>query len=140
MATIPSRLRQQVAEAARNRCGYCQTPELVIGMPLEIDHIFPQALGGASTEENLWLACPRCNRHKGVQTHAIDPQTGQRHPLFNPRTQQWHQHFVWQEGGILIGGLTPVGRATIDALQMNNPFVVRARYFWVLIGEHPPRE
>lgn len=140
MAAIPLAVRQHVAAEARQRCGYCQTQELVIGMPLEIEHIIPEALGGSSEAENLWLACPRCNRFKGVQTHAIDAQTGQRVPLFNPRTEPWVEHFIWEQNGFIIGGLSAAGRATISALQMNNPFIVRARHLWVLAGVHPPAE
>lgn len=33
-------------------------------MPMEIDHIIPEALGGLTEEDNLWLACPLCNEHK----------------------------------------------------------------------------
>jgi hypothetical protein len=89
MPYLPQELRQQVAETARYRCGYCQNQETVIGMPLEIDHIVPEALGGGSEESNLWLACPRCNRFKGAFDRAVDPETGQQVPLFNPRRQQW---------------------------------------------------
>lgn len=38
-------------------------------------------------------------------------------PLFNPRKDNWHEHFGWQ--GVRIGGLTPTGRATALLLQMN---------------------
>jgi hypothetical protein len=140
MAVIPSTIRQHIAAAALQRCGYCQTQELVIGMPLEIEHIIPEALGGSSEIENLWLACPRCNRYKGVQTHGVDVETGKRVPLFNPRREPWAEHFSWEQGGRIIRGLTPVGRATIVALQMNNPFIVRARHLWVTAGVHPPAE
>lgn len=69
-------------------------------MALEIDHIVPEALGGDSTEQNLWLACPNCNRHKGQSTHAVDPETDQSIPLFDPQRQQWDEHFQWHEGGL----------------------------------------
>ena len=39
-----------------------------------------------------------------------------------------------------ISGITSVGRATIEALQMNNEYVVEARRFWVFAGWHPPLE
>ena len=113
---------------------------IVIGMPLEIDHIIPEAAGGSSDETNLWLACPRCNRHKGAQTHGTDEETGERVPLFDPRRQRWHDHFAWQEDGLYIVGLTPIGRATVDALQMNNAFVVRSRRTWIAWGWHPPNQ
>lgn len=86
MTYISPELRQRVAEAARHQCGYCQTQEVIIGMPLEIEHIVPEAAGGSSDEMNLWLACPRCNRYKGDQTHAKDDETGEIVPLFDPRS------------------------------------------------------
>jgi hypothetical protein len=139
MPYLPQELRRRVAETARYRCGYCQNQETVIGMPLEIDHTVPEALGGGSEELNLWLACPRCNQFKGAVDRAIDPETGQQVSLFNPRRQQWHEHFTWRQGGLYIEGLTPMGRATVHVLQMNNPFVVRARRGWIAAGWHPPQ-
>ena len=68
-SSISDELRQRVAETAKHRCGYCQTQELIIGMPLQIEHIYPEAAGGDSDETNLWLACPRCNRYKSDRTH-----------------------------------------------------------------------
>lgn len=52
-AYISPTLCEKVAHTARYRCGYCQTPAALIGMPLEIEHIIPEALGGPSQEENL---------------------------------------------------------------------------------------
>jgi hypothetical protein len=45
---------------------------------------------------------------------------------------------MWQQDGLYIVGLTDVGRVTINALQMNNPVVVRSRRIWVDAGWHPP--
>lgn len=140
MPPISQSLRRRVAQAAHHRCGYCQTQEPVIGMPMEIEHIVPQALGGETTESNLWLACPRCNRYKGARTSAVDPVSGLEAPLYNPRRQPWHEHFVWRQAGLIIEGITPTGRATVDALQLNNPFMVRARRGWIAVGWHPPKD
>jgi hypothetical protein len=38
-------------------------------------------------------------------------------PLFNPRTQLWHEHFVLAD--LTVVGLTPIGRATVRLLHMN---------------------
>lgn len=135
---IPTTLRERVERAARHRCGYCLTQSEAMGMPMEIDHLLPIALNGASDEENLWLACPQCNRAKGIQTAAIDPDTGRNMPLFNPRTQRWTEHFIWHENGLYIAGISPVGRATVSALRMNNEWVLRARRVWIRAGIHPP--
>jgi hypothetical protein len=45
MTYISPEVHRRVAEAARYRCGYCQTQEAIIGMPLEIEHIVPEAAG-----------------------------------------------------------------------------------------------
>jgi hypothetical protein len=58
--------------------------------------------------------------------------------LFNPRQQHWSEHFGWSRDGTEIVGLTSCGRATIDALKMNNPRIVRSRRLWVSVGWHPP--
>ena len=42
-----------------------------MGMPLEVEHILPMIAGGETTEDNLCLACPRCNRYKGTLTRNI---------------------------------------------------------------------
>ncbi len=137
---ISPALRNRVAAAARYRCGYCLTAERVIGPLLEIDHILPEAQGGANDEDNLWLACPMCNSHKSDRTTAVDPQTGNRIPIFNPRSESWVEHFEWDETGAIIHGITPTGRATVAALNMNHPDIVTARQLWVTAGWHPPMD
>lgn len=137
---IPADLWRQVRADAGRRCGYCHSSEALMGMPLEIEHIIPKAAGGPTVRENLWLACHRCNEYKGALTHAPDPLTGDCIRLFNPRTQCWRDHFAWSPDGTLIVGLTPCGRATAEALRLNNEYVVEARRFWVEAGWHPPAD
>jgi hypothetical protein len=140
MAYIPTALYQRVAKAAKYRCGYCQTQEFVIGGPLEIDHIIPESRGGPTEEDNLWLACWRCNRFKSQRTQVVDPNTGAVVPLFNPRHQVWHEHFHWQDAGLFVVGITPIGRATVDALRLNNPYLLVSRRVWIAAGWHPPSD
>jgi hypothetical protein len=135
---IPDAVRLRVAEAAGRRCGYCHAQEIIVGYPLHVEHIIPEAAGGPSSEDNLWLACSVCNGAKGTKTHAVDPTTGKEVALFHPRTQIWREHFAWSEGGTLVVGLTATGRATVAALQLNDPFRVRTRERWVAVGWHPP--
>lgn len=135
---IPAELRQQVRADAGRRCGYCLSPEVLLGMFLEFEHIIPQAANGSTVRENLWLACRRCNQFKGDRVEAIDPQTGELVPLFNPRAQHWAGHFSWQPDGARITGLTPCGRATAEALQLNHERIVETRRFWVEAGWWPP--
>jgi hypothetical protein len=137
---IPAVIRRRVAEAACYRCGYCQTQQVVVGIPLHVEHIIPLAAGGTSDENNLWLACSVCNNYKGTQTQALDPETEEQVPLFNPRTQLWAEHFAWSDDGIEIIGLTSTGRATVEALKLNQPFMRRVRRRWVIANWHPPAD
>jgi len=84
---------RKVRAAAKYRCGYCLSPQSLVMARLEIEHIIPLSKGGSNTEENLWLACPLCNSHKASKVEALDPQTQNIVPLFNPRQQNWSDHF-----------------------------------------------
>ena len=138
-ATISLALRQAVADHFHQRCSYCLTSEHIVGAEFTIDHIVPQSLGGASTEDNLCLACWRCNLLKRDRIAAVDPETGVTVRLFNPRLQDWFEHFAWLEDGLSIAGLTPIGRATVGALRLNRATLVNARRLWIQAGWHPPR-
>ena len=124
---------------AKNRCEYCLSPAEQTGIPMTIDHIIPRARGGVSEADNLCLACSRCNGRKRDLTHAYDLETHRRVALFHPRRQRWARHFHWSEDGTRILGRTACGRATVEALQMNHPAIIRARENWVIVGWHPPR-
>jgi hypothetical protein len=138
---LPVEIVRRVREAARHRCGYCLSPQRLVMARLEIEHIIPQARGGPDEESNLWLNCPLCNRYKGDRTDAVDPETGAVVPLFHPRRQRWSDHFGWSEDGLRIFGRTPVGRATVVALHLDNdPDALIVRSYWVLAGWHPPSD
>ena len=139
-AHIPKALRDRVTEQARRRCGYCLTPEAIVGVPMEVDHIFPEALGGETVEENLWLACGPRNNHKNCRVVGLDPQTQHLVRLFDPRAQLWAEHFAWSKEGDLIIGLTATGRATVVAVNLNRPPLVKARQLWASVGWHPPKD
>lgn len=139
-AHIPIALREKVAEQARHRCGYCLTAEAIVGTPMEIDHIIPQSLGGPTEEGNLWLACSLCNDHKADRIAALDPVRDEIVRLFNPRQQVWQEQFAWTPEGDRIFGLTSIGRATVAALDLNRPSLVKARQAWVSVGWHPPKD
>jgi hypothetical protein len=107
---------------------------------MQVDHIHPESQGGASDDDNLCWCCGECNSYKGDLTTALDPLTGDTVPLFHPNRQHWLEHFAWTEEGSRIEGLTPVGRATVDALRLNRPWLVYARQRWITVGWHPPTE
>jgi HNH endonuclease len=137
---LPESIKSAVRAQAKNQCGYCRSLQKYILGVLEIEHITPTAAGGKDNEENLWLSCRLCNNFKGTQTHAYDPITAKRSPLFNPRKQDWSRHFEWSVDGTHILGRTRCGRATVKALQLNNSYAVTVRQSWVAAGWHPPQE
>jgi hypothetical protein len=137
-ARVPRGLREVVARTAGYRCGYCRTPESIAGFRLSIEHIIPEAKGGQTVERNLWLACHACNEFKATRIEARDSVTRKRVKLWNPRRQEWLDHFSWSEDGTEILALTPCGRATVGVLQLNRPELVAARSLWAQVGWWPP--
>jgi hypothetical protein len=138
MAYLSEKLRRQVIERARERCEYCQTPQVIV-VEMEVDHITPEVAGGQTTLDNLCLACISCNGFKLDYQTGLDPETGGEVSLFNPRTQLWADHFAWSEDGTRVLGRTAIGRATVERLRMNRERLVKARQLWVQAGWHPPK-
>jgi len=127
-------VRQFVRERAGQRCEYCHLPQHVgASIHFHIDHIRPQQHGGGDEPENLATACPNCNWGKSCNLSAVDPVTDAVVPLFNPRTDSWHEHFALVD--LQIVGLTPTGRATVRLLRMNTPDRVEVRHELALRGE-----
>ena len=138
---VPIEIDRRVRNSARNRCGYCLSPQYLVMARLEIEHIIPISKGGSNDESNLWLACPLCNGYKSDKTTGVDPETGDTVKLFNPRTQVWSEHFCWTEDGLRIVGKTPTGRATVIALHLSSDAdALKVRSYWVLAGWHPPED
>ncbi|KYC36970.1 HNH endonuclease [Scytonema hofmannii PCC 7110] len=129
---IPAALRRLVEERARYRCEYCLLPQNISFFPHEIDHVIPEKHGGKTDAGNLAFTCWRCNRYKGTDLGSFDPQTGEFSFLFNPRIQQWTEHFAFEK--LKIVGLTPEGRTTAKLLQYNNDERLAERE---RLGEHP---
>ena len=134
---IPAELRRLVVERGEHCCEYCRTQARYSADSFTVDHIIPRSLGGSTTADNLALCCHGCNQHKSKRTTAPDPVTGARVALFHPREQHWEAHFTWNADFTLMLGLTPTGRATILALQLNRRGLVNLRRVLYGIGEHP---
>jgi hypothetical protein len=132
---IPTALRQFVQERAGGRCEYCLYPQDVSFLAFEVEHIIAEKHGGATTADNLALACPYCNRFKGTDLGSLDPETGQLTPFFNPRTQRWADHF--RLDGARIAPLTPEGRVTVAILQLNHPDRIMERQRLIQAGKYP---
>lgn len=103
-----------------------------------VEHIIPVARGGSDGLDNLALACSGCNGHKYDKVEALDPISKQIVPLFHPRRQDWDAHFQWSDDYAFVVGITSIGRATVNALQMNRLGLVNLRRALYIIGKHPP--
>jgi hypothetical protein len=135
---LSARQRQAVEERAGGRCEYCHSPASYAPDSFAVEHIRPRSAGGGQQLSNLAFSCQGCNNRKYTSTEAIDPASGERAPLYNPRTHRWEEHFVWTEAFTLLVGLTPIGRATIQKLDLNRPNVVNLRRLLHAVGQHPP--
>jgi len=116
---IPNKLRRLVIARARECCEYCLIHQEDRPETHPIDHVIALRHDGLTEAENLALACAICNNLKGTDLSAIDPLTGMIVPLFNPRTQQWSDHFELVNGVEIIGR-TDTGRATAALLRLNS--------------------
>jgi len=74
---IPTFLRRLVEQRAGSRCEYCLLLAIVSTFPHEVDHVIAEKHGGRTEENNLALACWRCNRRKGSDLGSFDPLTGE---------------------------------------------------------------
>jgi hypothetical protein len=131
-------LQRQVREHFGDCCAYCRTAEHLTVTTFEFEHIIPRSADGPTAFDNLCLSCPSCNRYKSDHQSAVDPETQEIVDLFLPHRHGWAEHFAWTDDGTEIRGLTATGRATIVALRMNRPQMLRVRRMWVAMKEHPP--
>lgn len=112
-------LRSLVRRRAGDVCEYCRLPQAASQfVSFHIEHIIARQHAGPTEPDNLALACHFCNFHKGPNIASLDPETGELVPLFHPRRDRWADHFAWE--GTLIVGRTPIGRATVQLLAMND--------------------
>jgi hypothetical protein len=130
---VPSTFEQPVRERAGDRCEYCHVPRPAYDTPFQLDHIIARQHRGATDLANLAYACYHCNLNKGPNIASLDPPGhGQLVRLFNPRTDDWSQHFEWRHAELV--GRTPEGRATVLVLNINDPAAVAVRESLLLEG------
>lgn len=135
--SVSAPLAAQVLRRAGGRCEYCQMSQSLQGATFHVEHIVPLSRGGATSEENLALACPSCNLHKADRQTAIDPETRSEVRLFHPRRDRWDEHFAW--AGFEATGKTEMGRATLATLRFNHPRRLEIRKAEARFGIFPPR-
>lgn len=135
---LSKKIREFIAQRAHFRCEYCQSRADCACESFEAEHIIPQSQTGSSRPDNLAFTCRGCNSRKSDRTTALDPLSLQLEPLFNPRMDLWTEHFAWDDAFTHVIGLSPTGRATVNALQLNRQGLVNLRKLMILGGIHPP--
>lgn len=135
---ITEETQAEIRQRANFLCEYCHASEKWQYVAFTIEHITPIAKNGAYTLENLAKRCFHCNRKKSDRTTAPDTESGAVVPLFNPRENNWNEHFIWSADGLFIIGLTAIGRATVTALALNRERVIPIREADKALGRHPP--
>jgi len=136
--TPPREMARQVEARAAGRCEYCRMHQSLQGATFHVEHIMPQSRGGRAQLDNLAWACPSCNLHKSHRVAGVDLETGNEVPLFNPRIDNWNVHFRWD--GYRILGQTPIGWATVIALDLNHPRRIQIREAEALFALFPPSD
>ena len=132
---IPARLRREVERRAEFVCEYCLIHADDVYVGCQVDHVVSEKHGGPTTLKNLALACSFCNRHKGSDVGSIDKATGKFIRLFNPRNDDWADHF--QLVGVRIAWATAIGEATVRLLKLNSPKRIEERRILRHYGKYP---
>ncbi len=134
--SISNLKKHSVRQQAGYCCEYCRLAEAGRLARFHIDHIIAIKHGGTDDDNNLCLACPKCNAHKGDNVAALDPVTQNATKLHNPRQQRWDNHFSINPDAT-ITGQTPEGRTTIHVLRINHPERVKQRLGEMAVGDYP---
>ncbi|MDX2161122.1 MAG: HNH endonuclease signature motif containing protein [bacterium] len=133
---VPAELRRRVVERARGCCEYCRFAVDDRLLPGEIDHVISEKHGGKTVDDNLCLACFRCNSLKGSDIAGADPVTGLPTFLYHPRLHLWSAHFRFMGEGHLEP-LSPEARLTVLLLKMNAPVLIVQRRLLHIVGRYP---
>lgn len=137
MTYINVELRRLVQSRAEGCCEYCRISEKDRLISFEIDHVISTKHGGDTAADNLCLSCSSCNEFKGSNIASADPLTGKATFLFNPRQQEWEEHF--QLENVVIHPLTPEGRVTVFLLRFNSPSRLMERAALIEVQRYPCR-
>ncbi|MFO0802601.1 MAG: HNH endonuclease signature motif containing protein [Gemmataceae bacterium] len=127
--------RAFVRQRAGQRCEHCRLHQDDYEFQtFHVEHIIARQHRGSDDEGNLCLACSECNWAKGPNLAGL--YEGELVVLFNPRRQNWNDHFRWD--GTLIVGETPTGIVTVQVLDMNSAARLLLRENLLFDGRFPP--
>lgn len=130
-SSISRHLREAIATRADFLCEYCLIHEDDTFFGCEVDHIISLKHGGITKRDNLAFVCFFCNRRKGTDLGSL-VRPDEFILFFNPRKDQWRDHFHLE--GAIIKPLTDVGIVTARIFGFNSNERVLERE--VLIAEN----
>lgn len=104
-------------------------------LTFHVEHVQARQHLDDDSPDNLALACPDCNRHKGPNLTSIEPFTREVVLLFHPRKDRWSDHFLFDDDAVIVG-LTPTGMVTVRLLDMNSAARVNIRKVLIDEGEY----
>lgn len=133
---ISAALRREVIQRAQGCCEYCLINTAERPINFAIDHVIAEKHGGPTEISNLSLSCYWCNSYKGSDLSSVDWDADRAIvPLYNPREQQWNDHFRLDASQIMP--LTATGRVTIFLLHLNDDERVTERALLLELGTYP---
>lgn len=133
---VSAELRRLIAERANRLCEYCLIHESDTFLGCQVDHVISEKHEGATVAENLCYACTLCNRSKGSDIGSIVVSTGEFTRFYNPRNDNWAEHFSLD--GAVIQSLTPIGEVTTKILGFNDVTRILEREALQKIDRYPP--
>jgi hypothetical protein len=134
-AFVSKSSKKKVGIRAGFKCEYCRLSETVSYYTFHSDHIRSTKHGGLSILTNLAYCCPDCNFFKGSDLGTFVYDDEQLIRFFNPRKDNWDDHFDIQNGSIY--GKTEIGIATERILQFNNIDRLIFRQQLIALGLYP---
>ncbi len=137
MPEINATLRNQISVRANFQCEYCLIHEDDTYFGCEIDHIISLKHGGSNELNNLAYSCFFCNRHKGSDIGSIHVETSEFIRFYNPRTDNWNQHFRLVDS--LIEPLDSIGEVTARILHFNHIDRILERRLLIELKRYPPK-
>lgn len=132
---VSADLRRVVMTRSRRRCEYCLIHEDDTYLGCQVDHVIAEKHGGPTAIDNLSYACTFCNRAKGTDLGSIASETGELVRFFNPRTDDWTEHFRLE--GVQIEPLTDIAEVTARILGFNDADRLLEREALQLVGRYP---
>ncbi len=120
--TITPAIRDEIRRRADFACEFCGVTETDTAGEMTVDHFRPRSEGGEDSAENLVYCCFRCNLYKADYWPRVQSDP----PLWNPRRDPAHLHFVVLDDGTLHA-VSSTGRFTIARLRLNRPPLVAYR-------------